>query len=1223
MGWGQGEGEGTDAATGTSSGTDGGATHADAPIGASHEGAPPLPPWASHDPIAMTPAIESGRVSAMAHWGDDAAPDFAEMLGGFAAKLDVDPADKAKSLESVEHAAEHARQEAEHHVATQGAKVDEQAAVHKDTAKKDAEAQTKQLKQPGEATPVQEAPHGRHGHGGPAAAPVCGPITKDDLSQRVRDTAAREIAELDRDFAAQRAKLDAKLDGKITELDAEQQRQQGRIGARNDAGQATLQADIAGRQATHDAEIAKQQVAIDAEAAKGDQAIKDQSTSDSARVAAEQKAQSDQTLAHGAQKAVDIKAKAATEGANALVAASNRGREYVAAAAARAAKVPEGERGNVTADGEKRNALALLEGQKRQGEITAKGDVDAAALTAEGKQAAGAMAASKTYGASIDANTKAGTDRVDGAARQANTDMKAVSSAAVAQMDAAAATAKQKGAEQGTAAGATMGTAQAEAKAAADQEKAAAIAKMQATHDATKAKIEAKERAELAKIASSKEKDLCKLEKQVSGDLKGMQHMAERADTQMGAQVKLAERHLDGVVAQKKLAMKLAANKAIAAIDKLVADAKRTIKTADKDTLKTIQASGALGKQAVIDTGTQALADVTAKNEAVVQKIGTDGAADRAKLDKHEHDDEAAMAKTVAGTKAAIDDQAIAQTLEVTGSNLQKKAWYDWTSDKQANRGLDALTSLPADVQGKAIGTLPKDQFDNLVSEVPKDRREEFESLVQNTTDPDRKLQLWAGYAKSHAHNEADRKKGDTGHWYGRSDEQKKNKRENDARQGAADHTDDEVDEEVKHLRDLEKSGTPITAAEVDKLYERKKIETGIEMKFAINLTNDTDGGKVDDADNAPTQRRVWSKGELEELDKTLSRLPPEHRDNLKTIRRSGVDQDWNDTTKQWQAGPNTGAYMTPGGEMRFFDAGISGQMRHQGGGETDFQGNPITAIEENIPHELGHSVENSLRAKGKGDIVDRFYKAAGWEDLDEAGMRARLAANGMTPAQVNAQMTAFAGQRPGGVANNYDSRTPLDASDGKVYEIDPYSNNFTAVNANAMPDSHSGGTAVQDNHWGYARSNKADHFAETYMMAVHTPTVLYQDLVGEPTQQRDAAKADVDAAKAAVAAAATPADKTAAEAALKSKQDRLDKANATVDARGKEWSIMRNEVNGTSDVDKQTKADLGGIKTDPAKAAQRTAILKAYEDEAAQRATPEQINLLKAKYQAQLEALK
>lgn len=1151
--------------------------------------------------------------------------DAKALIGDLESKLTIDPQDKSQSLESLDQLALTKKDEAHKQIEEHESKFDQ----HEEKAKLEVHEQAQeQLHQ------VRAKSKGGHGPASPtvkAKSPVaalqCGPVSKDGLKARVQATMSRELLELDANYAKEKGRLDGKIDGQLESLDEEKQRQVGKVGQRMGAGQAELQTDISKRGEKHSQEIAREQKGIDAEAATQNKAITNQGASDKTRAEQEQKKQADLDKAHADLRAAEIRARATTEGTAALNNGSTRGRELTAAANARAATVPESGRAGVIEEGKQRNIIALVEGQKRQGEIQAKGQADAKAAQEQGKRAAEAMArggkaGAPTYGEQIGASTKAGTDRVEGSAKQAGQKMAAVSAAAVGNMQVAAATAQSQSTASATGADTKMLEAQDQAKAVADKEKAAAHAKLQESYESTKTKIQAKGSAELAKIDKAKDGDLCKLEKQVSGDLKAMEQLADQADTQMAGQVKLAERKVKIAVAKQKATMRLAAQQAIAAINGFVVQAKRKIKTADKNTLKDIQSTAKVGHQTVLETGKQALADVTKNNEAIIHKITSDGAADRAAMDAHAKASEEAMAKSAAGTKGAIDEQVIKETLAVTGKNIQKKPWYDYTSDKQAGTALNALTSLPKELQGKAVEKLPEDEFKNLISEVPAKRREEFESLLENTTDPERKLQLWAAYAKSKAHNDADRMAGDQGHWYSRNKEQKENKRKNEARQNAADTTDKEVDEEVAHLRELQKNGTPLTKDAVDELYKRKKLENEIEMKYSVNITNDVDGGKLDDKSAPPTQRRVWSKSELEQLQSVVGRLPAEHRESLKVIRRSGVDQDWNTKTKQWQPG-TAAAYMTGSGEMRYFDSGTSGSMRHTGAGEKDFTGNPITAIQENFPHELGHNVENSMRAKGKGDVVDRFYGAAGWENLSEADIRARMAAQGLDSTKIDAQVKALNDQRKDGVVQHYSSRKPFEGKDGKLYEIDPYGGGFLAINQDAMPDRFSGGTASQENHWGYARSNQRDHFAESYMMAVHTPKQLYQDMVGEPTKARDAVQKQLDAANDAVKAATTPEEKQLAEEQKKKAQTALDKANATVTSRGKQWGIMRNEVFNTGDVDRDAKAGLEGIATDPAKADQRKEILKQYNEEATQSATPEQINLLKEKYQAQLEALK
>lgn len=1199
---------------------------AHSPIGPGSEGAEASgPPQSGPSNAADPPSAEvaAARASAVGHYADDfggPSLDIQALLGDLAGKLTLDPHDKAKSEQALDDLAAAKKGEAAKQGEEREAQFEQHEAKTQHEVRDQAKQQERQLKEGGPSGPALHGP----GPGTKILAQQCGPVTKELLKARVTQTMQRELAELDENYQKEQGKLTGKVGNQLGQLDAEKKKQEEKVGARMGQGAAEMQGDIAKRAGVHSQEIAKQQKSIDAEAEHHNQDIRGQGKADQSSAVAAQKQQADLDSKHAQDKAAEIRSRAQAEGQAALAAASKRGSEYVAAANSRAKAVPESERQAVISEGQKRNVTALLEGQKRHQQILAKGEADAKALLAQGKRASEKMAAGgkpgATYGDQIAANTRAGTDRVDGAAKKAGQDMQAVSGQAVVNMQVAAGEASAKSVEKAGDASASMGSAQAEARAVAEKEQAAALAKMKASYEATKARIEARGKAELDKIEKAKDSDLCHLERQVSGDLKAMEKMAEQADTQMAGQVKLAERKVAAEVAKKKAKMRLSAQQAIFAINGFVAQAKRKIKTADKDTLKDIKGQALLGQQAVAEVGKQALTEVAQKNEAVLKKIETDGGADRGALDTQAKASADAMAKTAQDTRGAVDDQVLSDTLAITGKTIQKKAWYDWTSDKQANTAMNALTSLPKDLQGKAVEKLPADQFKNLLSEVPKARREEFESLVENTTDPDRKLELWAAYAKSRAHNEAERTKEDQGHWYSRTPAQKAAKQRNQNRAEAAKHTDDEVDEEVANLRALAKKGQPLTKEAVSELYQRKKLENDIEMKYGVNLTNDVDGGKVDDSSAEPTQRRVWSKSELEQLDSVMGRLPAEHRDQLNRVRRSGVNQAWNKDTKKWQQG-TAAAYMTGSGEMRFFDGGISGNMRHTG--EKDFTGSSLTSMQETFVHELGHSVDNSLHAKGKGDVVDRFNKAAGWESLNEDALRTRLAAQGLTKTQIDAQINALNAQRPGGIPSHYSGRTPYTGPDGKLYEIDPYSGNFLAIDRDAMPDKFSGGTATQQSHWAYARTNQADHFAEVYMMAVHTPKALHEDLVTGPLRERDKAKAQLDAAKDALKTASTPEDQKLAQEAINQAQKNLDRADSTVTSRGKQWSIMRDEVNGTGEVDKQTKSGLQGISTDPAKAEQRKQILQKYDEEAAQCATPEQINLLKAKYQSQLEALK
>jgi len=1219
--------------------------------------APPTPPADNGSYMAdatPTPDTVAERAHVMAHWSEDLMRppvDVHALIGDLESKLTIDPNDKGKSLELLDQAAAAKKEEAQKQVEVHEAKFDEHETKVKEEVTQQANEQLRQVKEGGR-TPQDQGEHEGKGGSGPVPAhhgpgtkldpQVCGPVTKDSLRTRVQETMTRELAELDANYEKEKNRLDSKIEAKLDDLDAEKTKQEGKVGDRMGRGQEELKNDIAKRAGKHAEEIAKEQTTIDAEAATQNKGITDQGGADKARAEAEQKKQAELNKAQGEKRAADIRAKANTEGTAALTSASARGKELMDAANARAAGLPESERAAVIAEGKQRNTIALVEGQKRQQEILAKGETDAKAAIEEGKRASetmahGGKAGAATYTDQIGAATKAGTDRVDGAAKKANADMKAVSAQAVTNIEAAADEAKQKSGASGGAASATMDTAQTEAKATADKEKAAALAKLTDSYESTKAKIEAKGKEELAKIDKAKDADLCRLEKQVSGDLKSMEQMAERADAQMAGQVKLAERKVAAEVAKKKVAMRLAAQQAIAAICGFLAQARQKIKAADKNTLKDIHSAAKVGHQAVIDTGKQALADVARNNDAIVQKVGADGTADRAAIDAHAKASEEAMAKTAAETKGAIDEQVIQETLAVTGKTIQKKPWYDWTSDDQANTAMDALTSLPKDLQGKAVEKLPEDQFKNLVSEVPEKRREEFESLVEATTDPERKLQLWAGYAKSKAHNDADRLKGDTGHWYSQTKEQKENDRKNDVRQNVADTTDEEVNEEIAHLRELQKNGTPLTKEAVSELYERKKLENQIEMKYNVNLTNETGNsnavsGPGASKSNKPQDRVVWSKDELQEVEKGLSRLPAEavsNNDHLKEITRRGGDYEWDDTAKKW-VDSGVRAWHTPEGQIIINDAAALNphnahpRFRDAAGNpiQSDLSGDPTrpgydhanvyapaSSISGTLTHEIGHDI-----AQKHPELIAKITASSDWQQgatrVDASGkvvnqedeLKAHLKSQGLNTAQINARIAAMK-----------KSQYEHENFGGREYNFNDYSGKVESFSEGAMPP-----LVGKAGDYDYMRTDPGEQFAELYSKVANAPTQAHADLVGDPAQKTTQAQAALTAAQ--QAAAANPGDATAAQKVADAQKD-LATAQGNQKALQTQWDVMRNEVYHTDDAQKKAAADLTSHAGTPNP--QQQAVLNDFNARAAECGTPDQIEQLRKDYQARLDAAK
>src|SRR5882672_8871703 len=135
----------------------------------------------------------------------------------------------------------------------------------------------------------------------------------------------------------------------------------------------------------------------------------------------------------------------------------------------------------------------------------------------------------------------------------------------------------------------------------------------------------------------------------------------------------------------------------------------------------------------------------------------------------------------------------------------------DLVTDSEATEAMNDLNSLPDAEQGQAIKQLDGDDFHKLLNEVPEDRREEFKSLVDNTHDPERKLQLWGEYHKSHVENDAKKDAKateDTGWWPFESKEQDINRHKNKIRNQAVSATKDEVSDEIKFLEEKQKAGT-------------------------------------------------------------------------------------------------------------------------------------------------------------------------------------------------------------------------------------------------------------------------------------------------------------------------------------------------------------------------------------------------------------------------------
>src|SRR5262249_30310682 len=110
-----------------------------------------------------------------------------------------------------------------------------------------------------------------------------------------------------------------------------------------------------------------------------------------------------------------------------------------------------------------------------------------------------------------------------------------------------------------------------------------------------------------------------------------------------------------------------------------------------------------------------------------------------------------------------IDKQRLDEAVAEANRELDDSGLFNVVTDGEATRAMNVLAGLPPQMQGPAVEKLGSDQFNNLLGEVPTQSREELGSLVQNTHEPERKLELWAEYHKSLVQNDVERYKGEIG----------------------------------------------------------------------------------------------------------------------------------------------------------------------------------------------------------------------------------------------------------------------------------------------------------------------------------------------------------------------------------------------------------------------------------------------------------------------------
>src|SRR5262249_3061329 len=466
------------------------------------------------------------------------------------------------------------------------------------------------------------------------------------------------------------------------------------------------------------------------------------------------------------------------------------------------------------------------------------------------------------------------------------------------------------------------------------------------------------------------------------------------------------------------------------------------------------------------------------------------------------------------------------------GKDLDDEGLFNIVTDAEALHALDLLISLPPGLQGKAIAKLPDDRFENLLDEVPRLRRNDFESLVKNTTDPKRKLLLWREYYKAHATVDAESRKGDVGEevFSGGTKPtaaQAENRRREDHRRAAAEDSQHEADEEASFLLHAAESGTALSLATVQGVIDRKDLEHEIEMKYNIDITNKA-GARADGS------QIVWKTSELQEFEASFAQVPVEHMAGnklLKELRRDDMD------VEDGHVKPNIGGTHDDGVVTVFDDgAQVIGTGYRHGGDARELAspyicslcGAQIAILDMVITHEMGHDFHDQ-----RPEIFKAYQKAAGWQSLEKSD----ISAAGLGDEDI--EKLELTRKEPYAARNQVHKH-------GKIYMVDPYEKkkylvvDETAIPTGAESEPASGG----GDSWNYARSNYKDAFAEHYAKAVHVPQKLYKDLIETPASLVVSKQAIFDlsdqALKALDPTRNTPAEYAQAQRDLRSAQAEL-----------------------------------------------------------------------------------
>ena len=639
-------------------------------------------------------------------------------------------------------------------------------------------------------------------------------------------------------------------------------------------------------------------------------------------------------------------------------------------------------------------------------------------------------------------------------------------------------------------------------------------------------------------------------------------HQADTIAAQTVAKIRTltAEGHkkIDDAAAKAKMKIDQRSKAALAQLD--TAHAKHSAEIKFASTQATNVATSFAQK--VIDDGNQAVTDLVTQADAGITQL--------------------TQMRTRLG--AEIDDQFVADALAEANTRLERSYKDVVVTDSDAIGAMNVLSSLPPDLQSRAIDELDNDTFDELLSEMPEERALEMRGLYDNTSDPEKKLRIWGAVHKSESYVKEQSLKKDVP----LLDFGSRDAIANETRERTRKETSREVDDEVKFLLEKAKKGT-LTAADVEKLDQRKTKELRIEMEYNINITNKRGVRTRPGADKGT--KIVWEDNELTQLEAALHQLPEDHvkyNPMLEEIHRSDMKVSKNKDR------PSVGGSHGKG-IVTIYDQGFKGNFEH-GGDDRKLNdpavgppvGPKVTGFEETLIHEIGHDIHDL-----NDDAFKDYQRVGGWDvDLTEDDLKYK----GLTPAQIEE-------------LNDSNKSGKIVLPSGRVIQRDKYrEGRFQEYEKGAMPDEGAGT-------WSYAQTHTKDHFAEHYDKAVIVPEQVATDMLDEPAQRVASAKADLahsqanlNALRARTSPPASSQELAAAEKKLATAKSGVTNAEYGQRMQQAQFNIMRNRIFKT---DKTTTEAIARLKAKGVPEAK----INEFKAKAARASTPQQVEFIEKGY--------